>query len=241
MSYTVTYAGETNEDHGLLVYRRPSIRTSELDINTYSIPGREMDLIERSGSYQPAKVDVVFNYACAADAWGAAHRAAILWLRKNGNLVFSDDAGFYRKVLYVDIGENERVAKRIGKFTATFVCKPGIYLVSGAEFANISALAASTSGTAYTLQNDYSACRPVYRLTGNGECVLTVNGSSMTAAVTGNLTIDTDLKIAYKSADAVTNTAVTGDYDSLALASGENTISVTSGFTLEIQTNYRVM
>lgn len=241
MSYHITFAGETNEAHGLLIYQRPDIRVAEESIATYSIPGREADLVERSGSYAPVEIEVIFNYATAAERWNAVHREAILWLRKSGNLQFSDDAEAYRKVLYVVIDENARSYKRIGKFTATFVCKPGIYMVSGAAFTEISQLAEAAGGTTYSLQNDYSACRPVYRLTGNGNCELIVNGKMMTAAVTDNLTIDTDLKIAYRSAGMVTNTAVTGDYDDLVLEPGENTISVTGDFALEIQPNFRVV
>lgn len=242
MSYVVTFAGKSNLDVGLLVYQRPNIRTPEEQIDTYKIPGRDMNLIERSGTYDPVKIDVTFNYASgSADTWGQIHREAVQWLRSDGELSFSDDPDVFWKVLYVNIEENKRTLRRVGKFTATFVCKPGIYFRSGAEFVDIAEIASQGEDNEYFLENNYSESRPVYQITGNGAWVLTVNGKSMTAAVTNLLRIDTARKIAYRSATEVTNTAVSGDYDDLVLVPGINHILLEGSGTLQVQTNFRVL
>ena len=69
-------------------------------------------------------------------------------------------------------------------------------------------------------------------------CTLTVNGNEMTANVGQNLTIDTDLMIAYRQDGTLQNTAVTGDYEDLYLVPGDNVISITSGFDLKIIPNW---
>ena len=70
--------------------------------------------------------------------------------------------------------------------------------------------------------NPYDISKPVYKITGEGVCTLTVNGNEMTANVGQNLTIDTDLMIAYREDGILQNTAVTGEYENMYLKAGEN-------------------
>ena len=60
----------------------------------------------------------------------------------------------------------------------------------------------------------------------------------MTADVAGDLMIDTDRMMAYKKDGTVKNTTVSGDYDSLILNPGENTVSITAGFSLMVIPNW---
>ena len=63
----------------------------------------------------------------------------------------------------------------------------------------------------------------------------------MSATVGQNLTIDTDLMIAYRMDGDINNIAVTGNYEDLWLQEGENTISITSGYDLSIIPNWRTL
>lgn len=231
MSIYVIYAGESSEDYGLLVYQRPNYRTAQETITEFDIPGRESNLHRRSGHFDTTKIDVTFNYVAEPTSWGEVLRKTILWLRKSGNLQFSDDLDVFRKVINVEIGDNERQLKRYGRFDATFNCAPGEYYVAGQEFYDY----------ADVTENPYSECRPVYKITGNGGCTITVNGNSMTAAVDTNLVIDTGLKIAAQEGGETLNTSVTGDYDGLVLNPGSNTIEFTGAAILTVQPNWRVL
>ena len=91
------------------------------------------------------------------------------------------------------------------------------------------------------LYNPYALSKPIYMITGEGMCTLTVNGKSVTANVGQNLTINTDLMLAYRKDGTMMNTAVTGDYEDLWLNSGENSITITSGFSLAIIPNWRCL
>ena len=235
MSFYVIYAGETSDQHGLDAVRRPSMTPAVEDVATPTeIPGRRYGLTERSGYFKDEEIPVEFNYVTRrAEDWGEAFRRDILWLRRKGVLKFSDDLAVFHKVRYVTIGTNERTVRRLGRFTATFVCVPGAYYEAGARF---------FEHTGESVMNYYSEALPVYEITGRGACRLTVNGKSMEAEVDGSLTIDTDLLIAYKeAAETPTNTAVTGYYEDLHLVPGENTVTVTEGFTLRIKPNWVVV
>ena len=87
--------------------------------------------------------------------------------------------------------------------------------------------------------NPYYISHPDYIITGEGVCVLTVNGKSMRANTGQNLTINTDLMIAYRLDGTMQNTAVTGDYQDMYLKEGDNQISVSSGFVLKVIPNWR--
>ena len=234
MSFYVIYANETSEQHGLDAVRRPSITPAVEAISTPDeIPGRRYGLTERSGYYNDEEIPVEFNYVTRRpEDWMEAFRRDILWLRRKGVLKFSDDMAVFHKVRYVAIGTNERTVRRLGRFTATFVCVPGAFYDSGAKFF-------TPAGDKIT--NYYSEALPVYEITGNGACRLTVNGKSMEADVDGSLTIDTDLLITYKEAEVPANTAVTGDYEDLHLLPGENTVTVSEGFKLRVKPNWVVI
>lgn len=248
MSYYVTYAGETSEDHGLLVYQRPNIIASGENITKYEIPGREWNFEERTGNFNSVSIRVVFNYATTKDKWAALYREAILWLRKSGTLSFSDDKDAFYRVLYVVIGEDERMLRKIGKFTATFVCEPGAYLTAGSKYILAEDMADTTVHDIknelyrYTINNNWSECRPQWRIVGNGSCDISINGIVLNAIIENSLTIDTELKIAYSTNDAKeANTALTGDYNDAMLEQGENIVIIPDRFTLYVKANYRVL
>lgn len=70
---------------------------------------------------------------------------------------------------------------------------------------------------------------------------LTVNGKKVTANVGQNLTIDTELMMAYREDGTIQNTALTGDYEELFLQPGDNTITFSSGFIVSIVPRWRIL
>lgn len=147
------------------------------------------------------------------------------WVRSATTLKLSDSPEVFYKVLKTKAGDIERTCKAYGKFTVGFVCIPYEYRIDGQiEY---------TPGASF--YNPFDKAQPIYEITGNGECTITVNGKEMTAIVENSLTIDTERLIAYTSTGAIKNTAVAGDYAGLELLPGDNSISVTSGFTLKLK------
>ena len=63
----------------------------------------------------------------------------------------------------------------------------------------------------------------------------------MQATVNGKMTIDTDLMIAYNADGVNQNNLLTGDYEDLYLQEGTNAISLTSGFSVSVIPNWRVL
>ena len=120
----------------------------------------------------------------------------------------------------------------IGNFTATFLTKDGLrYLESG-----LGEMKARD-----VVDNPYEIAYPIYKITGEGECTLSVNGGEMVANVGQNLTIDTGRKLAYREDGTLSNTSVAGDYDDLILIEGRNKIKITDGFELKVIPNWRCL
>lgn len=89
------------------------------------------------------------------------------------------------------------------------------------------------SGT-LRLYNPWSESHPIFKISGEGVCKITVNGKEVSANVGQNLLINTNLMQAYREDGALNNTAITGDYENLYLQEGLNEISVSSGFAAEV-------
>ena len=231
--FTVNYNGQNCVDVGLKAVKRPNIPTSQKRITEIVIPGRSGALHIDEGTYEGIEIPVEFNFIETPGNWAATLRKARGWIHGSGDgrLVFSDDDQYFYKVNYVRTdGDTERSLKRLGYLTAVFVCDPYVYSLAGDE-------AVSLPGT---LQNEGEKSLPVYQISGEGMCTLSVNGESVTINVGQEITIDTDLLIAFRG-EAIENTAVTGDLDVLRLKTGENVIEITDGFTASVVPRWRYL
>lgn len=229
MEFDVSFKGEKAAKYRLIVARRPDIPAPEENVEEIQVPGRSGALIERPGTYKPITIPIAFNFMADPDRWAETFRKAKEWLSGSGELWFSDDDGIFYKAYYCRITSTERTSKRIGNFMAEFVCDPYCYVKRGKrEY--------EKEEVEY---NPYSVCCPTFLITGNGDCTLTVNGKRMEAAVGQNLTINTELMLAYRTDGTVQNTAVSGEYENLYLRPGDNSISITAGFGLRVIPNWR--
>ena len=75
----------------------------------------------------------------------------------------------------------------------------------------------------------------LYKIHGNGECILKVNNYDFAANVSKTLNIDSRLMICYDADKNYKNTFVLGDYSKLWLKNGQNMITITNGFSLMVE------
>lgn len=229
--YHITYNGENCAKYGIIPVRRPSVPAPEIRVEEIEIPGRDGVLVENYETYSPLVIPVEFNFLVSPSEWMDAFRKAKRWLSGSGSLVFGDDQEYIYKVYYCKITDTERTSRRLGNFTAEFTCDPYAYVVCGQKRHEISDVT----------YNPYNVSHPIYLITGEGMCTLTVNGNTMTANVGQNLTINTDLMLSYREDGTMLNTDVSGDYEGLYLKEGQNSISVTSGFDMSVIPNWRCL
>ena len=235
--FHVVYNNVIDSDIGVHVSSRPSIPIAREIINSFTIPGRDGSLTIRDGTVEDIAIQVDFSFTAYPDTWQKVAYMARDWLIGHSGAVlrFSDMPGIFYKVKYVEVSDIERAHKKIGTFSAVFTCDGYQYLDTGL-----------ISMPAGTLTNNYSVSHPVYTITAStdGTCTLTVGGKSIQATIAQNLTIDTDLMLAYRidGTRIIANTAlIMGnlDFKDLWLPHGTTAVSVSSGFTLAIQPNWR--
>lgn len=227
--FNVSYNNESCLEYGIIPVRRPNIPAPEEKVEEVEIPGRNGVLIISEKLYESISILIEFNFMSKPNRWGETYRKAKKWLSGNGELWFSDDHDVYFKVLYCKVTDTERTSRRIGNFTAEFICDPYTYYKSGKNEIELE----------HVIYNPGVTCEPVYRITGEGLCTLTVNGYQFTANVGQEIIIDSNRMISYKTDGQSVNTDVAGDYSKLWMNAGENTLSATNGFNVRITPEWR--
>ena len=218
---------QKSSEHGIVVTKRPDFPAPEMKTLDYEVEGRDGDLIEFLETFDDIEVTVEMNYVDHADWHGAWRKVkAFLLQPKIRNLSFSDDPDYFYKCKKIKLNTAEREFKETANFSAVFLLDPFAYLVDGTNDHTISEC----------LSNPYYLCKPIYTITGEGLCTLTVNGKDFEVNVGQKVTVDTTRKLCYKDN---TNISFDGDFEDLFLNNGTNTISISEGFSLSIVPNWR--
>ena len=231
-TFQIFYNGESCKDVGLSVVSRPTIPVPEREYDTIKVEGRDGELHRDKKTYKDIEIPIEFNFVSKTpDVWAQDLRKVKKWLYsgKDKRLIFSDDPEYYYKVKKAVMGDTERTAKRKGKFEIVFTCESYMYRVDGQDEKEIGEY----------LYNPYMESQPVYKIYGNGEITLEVNGNQVTAEVTEQLNIDTKLEICYNAANEISNAALTGKYEGLYLKEGDNNFKYTEGFKVVLVPNWR--
>lgn len=241
--FTFTYNNQSPEDFGAYVIRRPSIPAPQLRGDWIAISGRDGSFLDTDGTYENLQIDIELNFIRQrADQYPARSRELKRWLISDDSqrlLYFSDDADMGYRVKQASLPEIERVARRGGRATASFVCDPYTYYIEGLNRMSASA-ARQNPGTVNAWPVLYIDA------TNAGTINFTVNGGIFTFPVTaGETYLDTEKKIVVGSDGSVINGQTTGDFADLVLVPGANTISVTGSsgltFTAEIEPRWRTL
>ena len=217
---------------GIYMKDKPVIPSAQEILQEIKVPGRDGSLITRKKTYESTAIQVNFNYIGKEEQWGNIWRNAKKWLSEtNTELCFSDDPTIFYRISHVIVGENSKCGNRIGDFSASFNTKDGLsYLYSGEKEHEVT-----------ELFNPGIFSKPIWKITGEGVCTITVNGNTVIAHVLGDIIIDSEKMIAYRSDGLSQNTAIKGEYEDLFLESGENIVTVTDGFECKVIPNWRYL
>lgn len=232
-NFFIIFNNSTSKDLKVEAIKRPSIPSPTRQYREKEVLGRGK-VYEDLGTYDDIQIPVDFNFFVHdPNDFNERFRQIKKWINniKDKKLKFSDDLSFFYVVNKAEITSPTREIKRLGKFSVTFTCEPFVYLEDGQEARTLSS----------SLNNNYEATQPIYKISGEGMLTLTVNGVSVTANVGQNLTIDTKLGLCFRTDGTINNTALTGKYKDLFLKEGNNTFTHTAGFTIKIIPNWRCL
>lgn len=217
------------QDIGVSIVRRSPAILANKNINVINRVGADGDLYEDLGGRKDIIIPVECNFV--ADNPKTIFRRVKHWLNniEDNKLIFTDDPGWFYKVVNVEIGQMEVKFKRKGEFTINFTCRGWQYSLDGDEFLEIE------NNT--MLYNEYDLAKPLLYLEGNGEITVTINNNSFSVMLRDFLYIDSELEIAYREKTDCLNIE-TGDYPLLEY--GENNISFNGNVSkIEIKPRWR--
>ena len=223
------YNGVSAWDYGVAVTTRPDIPAPQLRGSFVQIAGRDGELFETDGTYDNIEIPVKMNYVRAPHKTNEAFRRIKNWLSGHGELTFSDDSEVFFKVKNVNVTKHERKTKFGANLEAEFTCDPFTYYHSGK----------TPKSPEEVRLNPYYTAQPIYIVTGQGQCELTVNGNTMSFEVVNELRIDTSLMITFMQGIPENQIIEGANYDEMYLQNGENEISITQGFDLAVIPNWR--
>lgn len=224
----------TTFELGLRFLEFPAFEYGHEIINHIEIPGRAGTLTENTGTYTDTVITNTVEFYCSNTTEYEYKLSEIRkWLMDTKKLTYSDMEDRYFIVKKVEIEEESRLYNVFGNITVKFTCHPAVFLNDGDSTV--------TAASGVQLYNPYSVTCPVYYVSGEGVCTLAVNGKPITANVGQNLTIDTEMMVAYRSDGTMQNTSITGRYKDLYLLEGNNTLTFTSGFSVSVKPRWRIL
>lgn len=216
---------------GVAVTRRPDIPAPQPRGEFIQVAGRDGSLFQTDGTFDDIPIPIPLNFVRGPEIWMETYRRVKNWITGAGKLKMSDDPEWFYKCKSASIQTTERRARAGGFVDTTFICDPYQYQEAGQI----------AQEPEEVLLNPYATAKPIFYITGEGVCALTVNGTTLTANVGQNLTVDTDRMVAYRTDKTIQNTAINAgtDYTRLWLQPGKNEIEITNGFALKIAPNWR--
>jgi len=228
-SFTLDNTVNSRADLGLRITQPPIIPTTKRIIDSIEVDGREGSLTILRGWE-----DVVFDMKAAliGSDLHSRFREIIPIILSAKTVYFSNDDAVYYNIKHMSAWTLERRLSKLYEFSLTFTCSPFRYLRS------VPAVILTQSGTVVNIGGIYSL--PKITVYGTGSRTLTINNKPVTLNIlSGNLTIDSELKTCYFG-NVAQNSQMTGDFPVLEV--GNNAIVIGTGITkIEIEPRWRFL
>ena len=229
--YKMYFNKKSNEDLNFSIIKRPSIGMAERNYTGIDIKGHDGKLY-KSENLNDLEITIECNFINVnITEWHEQYRIIRSWLNnvKDNKLQLEDNAEWYYVVKKIQLDSFDRIYKVYGKFNLKFTVAPYMYYKNNNEIK-----------LPNMINNAYDIAQPVYRIVGNGNCTLNINGNPIDCNVNGQMTIDIahDKILEADNTYSIGKTNI-GDMSLLYLQNGINTFSYTSGFTVYITRNFR--
>ena len=126
----ITWNGVASDTLGIVVSKVPSLNRPQRKYNSYSVPGRNGDIVVMQDAY--AEYEQEYEIFALDDAQVDA-RAIVDWLYQDGWCQLSDDwePEYYRLAYFVGPVDIEPIMDEAAVCTITFRCRPQRYLAKG--------------------------------------------------------------------------------------------------------------
>ena len=219
-----TFADQSSVDFGIYISGDGTFNAPERDVTTYSIPGRNGDLIVDNGRFLNISLAyqafIPFGFPLKAER-------IRLWLKSKTGYQRLEDTyhpEFFRMAYMANtIDFKPKVLNRSAEFTLNFICQPQRWLKTGELPINI-----NQSGA--RIFNAYMPSLPIFKVYGSGSGALVVNQTTVVIKdISEYMMIDCDIQNAYKGTVNQNQNISAPVFPEL--QSGENTIAWSGNIT----------
>lgn len=207
---------------GLHIERLPEDSVPAQRFESVVIPGRDGALTVTDGTFETFTQQVEFV------VWDASYLEQVRSVfRGSGWLTLSTAPDRRRRVFVGNQIDFSPLISRLRRFPVEFTCQPFAYERYPQSYDNPKVL--------YNLGN--LPALPTVEIAGTGDVTLSVNGNPFTLlGLTGGAILDTENLLAR---DGTRLIYTQGDFDSLKLQIGQNTLSWTDGIQVRVTPNWR--
>lgn len=222
----ITYGSQSSNEFGLIVAGAGTFNPALPDIASYSVPGKNGDVIQDNHRYK--NIDVKYP-GFIADAFIGNAQGIRNWIlsgKEYKELTDNFDTTHFRLAIGKDVSFSPVNENKAANMSITFNCKPQRFLTSGKTASAI------TNGMTMSNPTDFEAL-PLITFAGfSSSASISVTNSlgtftmTTTVARTGSGTIDCDIQNIFSGNNSL-NSMFTGDF--FILAPGSNTFAI-SGF-----------
>lgn len=236
MKYSIIYNNKSNEELDIEVVKRPTVPVPTRNFKEIYIEGHDGNYYIDEETYNDMIISIEFNFVeNDLDNIRTRVRNIKNWIEdmQDNKLILSDDPSVFYKVCKAELSEiSYQDLYEIQNFAINFTVRGYQYLLNGKREIQLPSL----------LFNHWDKCKPIYRIVGNGACVLNINNTIVNCTVNGQLTINTEFDKILNSDNtlAVGKTNIKKMQD-LYLQKGKNIFNWTSGFTIYIVPNWRTL
>lgn len=227
------------KSYGVNIEKRPDIPSPLPKYKEVEIPGRDGTFREWDKTYNDIVIELKCNYISNPKKWGKIWRKikndflGKSYRKNNWIMILSDDQDYCYKIKNIELSINERNIIQSGSFSMKITCDQYMYITNEQLFVEF------VNGE--HCNNLYSATYPIFKINAEGYCYVAVDDNKIEFNATGEIIIDTELKIAYrKNKDIFELVPTKGDFDKLILTNGMHSLFISnSSSTAMIKKNYR--
>ena len=225
-----TFNGKSSLDFGLRVTNDYKIVSTGNDINTVTVAGRDGDLLISNNRLKSVSIELPCTIK-SNKSLQALSTDISNWLNVEGykDMTFSWDNDYIYRVAFIETFEIASIMRQFGTIKLNFLAQPVKYFKDSMQRQNLS------NGLALNGKGNVKA-KPIIKLTGSGETVLTINGrKTKLKDVQGNIVLDMQSKQVYSGNLSAWNKVVCSpEFVMPFLDPGRNLISWTGNFAVEL-------
>ena len=190
----ITFNSLSSQPLGIQVEHPPEYETPERNYDVQSIPGRNGDVVQDTGSYKNVPRKYAIAIGSLEKEYAVMANTISQWLHSGSGYCRLEDSyepDYFRMAMYSEGNSLSNLCQHAGRETISFNCKPQRFLKTGEDVIK------PKTNTAITNPTDQIAL-PLIRVKGTGSGTLRVgNYTAMFTGIQGYIDLDSDIQDAY--------------------------------------------